>query len=142
MDNLTREKRSWNMSRIQSKNTAPEKIVRSILHAMGYRFRLHVASLPGTPDVVLPKYKAVIFVHGCFWHRHAGCKYAYSPKTRVQFWQKKFKENMSVHEKATQELDQMGWRVLVIWECELKNLDLVKQKLTLFIQESLQNVEG
>lgn len=138
MDNLTKEKRSWNMSRIRSKDTIPEKIVRSLLHTMGYRFRLHIDSLPGTPDLVLPKYKTVIFVHGCFWHRHPGCKYAYSPKSRVQFWEAKFKENVRAHEKAMHELDQMGWRVMVIWECELKNLDSVRQKLTLFLEE-LQN---
>jgi len=137
MDNLTTEKRSWNMSRIRSKDTVPEKMVRSLLHSMGYRFRLHVTSLPGKPDLVLPKYKAVIFVHGCFWHRHPGCKYAYNPKSRVEFWEKKFEQNVAVHEKAVQELEQLGWRVLVVWECELKNLDLVKQRLTLFFQDRL-----
>lgn len=138
MDNLTKEKRSWNMSRIRSKDTIPEKILRSLLHSMGYRFRLHVVSLPGTPDLVLPKYKTVIFVHGCFWHRHPGCKYAYSPKSKVQFWENKFQENVRAHEKAMHELDHMGWHVMVIWECELKDLDSVKQKLTFFL-EKLQN---
>ena len=94
VDNLTQEKRSWNMSRIKDKNTKPELVVRSILHRMGYRFRLHRKDLPGKPDIVLPKYKTVIFVHGCFWHRHKGCKYAYQPKSRVDFWQKKFKGNI------------------------------------------------
>jgi DNA mismatch endonuclease, patch repair protein len=137
MDRISKDHRSWNMARIRSKNTAPEKIVRSLLHRMGYRFRLHVTSLPGKPDLVLPKYKAVIFVHGCFWHRHPGCKYAYSPKSRVEFWEKKFEQNIDAHDKAMRELGQMGWRVLVIWECELVNLDKVKQRLTHFLQEGV-----
>ncbi|MBU1162905.1 MAG: DNA mismatch endonuclease Vsr, partial [Proteobacteria bacterium] len=86
MDIISKEKRSWNMSRIRGKDTKPEIIVRSMLHRMGYRFRLHRKDLPGKPDIVLPKYKTVIFVHGCFWHRHKGCKYAYTPKSRVKFW--------------------------------------------------------
>lgn len=101
---------------------------------MGYRFRLQRNDLPGKPDIVLPKYKTVIFVHGCFWHRHAGCKYAYNPKSRVEFWNKKFEQNVAVHEKAVRELNTLGWRVLIIWECELKNLDLVEQRFTLFFK--------
>ena len=88
MDNISPEHRSWNMSRIKSKDTIPERIVRSYLHRNGFRFRLHVKELPGKPDIVLPKYKTVIEVRGCFWHRHKGCKYAYMPKTRIEFWQK------------------------------------------------------
>lgn len=124
------------MSRIKNKNTQPEIIIRSLLHKLGYRFRLHRRDLPGIPDIVLPKYKTAIFVHGCFWHRHSGCKFAYSPKSRVQFWEKKFERNVSVQKKAENELDQMGWRVFVIWECELANLELVMQKLTLFLKEN------
>jgi len=86
MDNLTKEKRSWNMSRIKGKDTKPELYVRSILHSLGYRFRLHRKDLPGKPDIVLPKYQTVIFVHGCFWHRHQGCKLAYNPKSRIYFY--------------------------------------------------------
>jgi DNA mismatch endonuclease (patch repair protein) len=126
------------MSRIRSKDTAPEKIVRSLLHKRGYRFRLHITSLPGTPDLVLPKYKTTIFVHGCFWHHHSGCKSAYNPKSRVQFWEKKFEQNIIAHERALHKLDKMGWRVLVIWECELANLNQVEQKLALFLQDSLR----
>ena len=136
MDRISKEHRSWNMSRIRSKDTSPEKIVRSLLHRQGYRFRLHRKDLPGTPDVVLPKYKTAIFINGCFWHRHPGCKYAYSPKSRVQFWVKKFERNVRVQEKVENEFVQIGWRVLVIWECELSNLELVEQKLTLFLKEN------
>jgi DNA mismatch endonuclease (patch repair protein) len=136
MDRISKKHRSWNMSRIKNKNTQPEIIIRSLLHKLGYRFRLHRRDLPGIPDIVLPKYKTAIFVHGCFWHRHSGCKFAYSPKSRVQFWEKKFERNVSVQKKAENELDQMGWRVFVIWECELANLELVMQKLTLFLKEN------
>ncbi|MES0491809.1 MAG: DNA mismatch endonuclease Vsr, partial [Leptospirales bacterium] len=93
-DLLSKEKRSWNMSRIQGKNTKPELIVRSYLHSLGYRFRIHRKDLPGKPDIVLTKYKLVIFVHGCYWHRHKNCKLAYTPKSNVDFWLKKFDENI------------------------------------------------
>ena len=95
MDRISKEHRSWNMSRIKGKNTKPEIIVRKMLHRMGYRFRIHRKDLPGRPDIVLPKHKTVIFVHGCFWHRHKDCKYAYNPKSRVEFWQKKFRDNVN-----------------------------------------------
>ncbi|MGO9380074.1 MAG: very short patch repair endonuclease [Dissulfurispiraceae bacterium] len=129
MDTLSTEKRSWNMSRIRSRNTKPERIVRSILHGLGYRFRLHVKSLPGTPDLVLPKYKTVIFVHGCFWHRHPGCKLAYTPKSRIEFWMKKFECNIASHENAVQQLSSLGWQVMVIWECELSDPDALRERL-------------
>jgi len=118
-DSLSKEKRSWNMSRIRSKDTKPEKIVRSLLHRMGYRFRLHVKSLPGKPDIVLPKYKTVIFVHGCFWHRHNGCKYAYTPQSRVDFWNKKFADNIERFKAVKKTLTKLGWKVVIIWECQL-----------------------
>lgn len=117
-DRLTKERRSWNMSRIRGKDTAPEMIVRSILHRMGYRFRLHMKSLPGKPDIVLPKYKTVIFVHGCFWHRHKGCRNCTTPTNRREFWLAKLNGNAArdkVHHRA---LRKLGWRVIVIWECE------------------------
>lgn len=113
------------MSRIRSKNTKPELAVRSMLHRMGYRFRLHRRDLPGCPDIVLPKYKTVIFVHGCFWHQHPGCKYAYNPKSRKAFWQKKFKQNVERHKRVRKELTKLGWKVIVIWECQIKNLNKV-----------------
>jgi len=136
MDRISRERRSWNMSKIRSKDTIPEKKVRSLLHAKGYRFRLHVASLPGKPDIVLSKYKTVIFVHGCFWHQHPGCRYAYIPKTRIQFWKKKFQQNEIAHERAVGKLTEKGWHVLVVWECELSAPDLAGHRITLFLQEN------
>ena len=128
MDTLSTERRSWNMSRIRSRNTKPERIVRSMLHGMGYRFRLHVKSMPGTPDLVLPKYKTVIFVHGCFWHRHPGCKFAYTPKSRIEFWMKKFECNIASHKNAVQQLSDLGWQVIVIWECELSDPDALRER--------------
>lgn len=121
MDKLTKEKRSWNMSRIKGKDTKPEIIVRSVLHKNGFRFRLNRKDLPGKPDIVLPKYKSVILVHGCFWHRHPRCKFAYNPKSRVKFWQNKFSENVERDRFVRKELRKMGWKVIVVWECELKN---------------------
>jgi len=121
MDTLTPEKRSWNMSRIRSKDTTPERVVRSFLHRNGFRFRLHVKNLPGMPDIVLPKYKTVIEVRGCYWHRHEDCKYAYMPKTKVDFWQRKFAENVVRDQRTEQELRELGWNVIIVWECELNN---------------------
>jgi len=118
MDRISKEHRSWNMSRIRSENTKPEKVVRSMLHRMGYRFRLHRRDLPGKPDIVLPKYHTVVFVHGCFWHRHKGCKYAYTPKSRVRFWQTKFHENVDRDRRVCRQLRRLGWQVVVIWECQ------------------------
>ena len=109
------------MSRIRGKDTKPEKIVRSVLHKDGYRFRLNRKDLPGKPDIVLPKYQSVVFVHGCFWHRHPRCKYAYNPKSRIKFWQMKFSENVKRDKLVRKELRKMGWKVIVVWECELKN---------------------
>ena len=120
MDTLTKEKRSWNMSRIRSKDTVPEMRVRSALHRAGYRFRLHVKDLPGTPDIILPKYKTIIEVRGCYWHRHEGCKYAYMPKTKIEFWKKKFAENISRDQRTEKDLKAMGWRVIIVWECEVR----------------------
>ncbi|MEA4881800.1 MAG: very short patch repair endonuclease [Synergistaceae bacterium] len=129
MDQLTPQKRSWNMSKIRSKNTKPEIFVRSLLHRRGYRFRLHRKNLPGKPDIILPKYKAVIFVHGCFWHRHDGCKYTYNPKTRMEFWKNKFAENVQRDKLVQKKLIEEGWNVLIIWECELENLQMLEAKL-------------
>jgi DNA mismatch endonuclease (patch repair protein) len=117
------------MSRIPSKDTSPERRVRSFLHLAGYRFRLHRKDLPGTPDIVLPKYRKVIFVHGCFWHRHEGCKFTYTPKTRIDFWQKKFEENIKRDQKNRDMLLQMGWKVEIVWECETKDESTLKNVL-------------
>ena len=114
------EQRSRNMSAIKSKNTKPEIAVRKLLHSMGYRFRLHRKDLPGSPDIVLPKYKTVIFVHGCFWHRHENCKYASTPKTRKEFWEKKFRENINRDNLNQANLSLKGWKIIITWECQLK----------------------
>ena len=126
---ISKERRSWNMSRIKGSNTKPEVRVRSVLHRMGYRFRLHRKDLPGKPDIVLPKYETVIFVHGCFWHRHPDCRFAYTPKSRVAFWRKKFRRNVERHEEVEQELVELGWRVIVVWECETKDEEQLWQLL-------------
>lgn len=134
MDRITKEKRSWNMSRIRGKDTKPELIVRSQIHAMGYRFRLHVKDLPGKPDILLPRYRTAIFIHGCFWHRHPGCKYAYTPKSRENFWAEKLRKNVERHEKISKELDRLSWRVLIIWECEVSELPALGQKIESFLR--------
>jgi len=115
------------MSAIKSKNTKPEIEVRKLLHSLGYRFRLHRKDLPGTPDIVLPKYKTVIFVHGCFWHRHENCKYASIPKTRTEFWENKFKENIKRDQVNQKNLYKLGWNIVIVWECELKRINYLKE---------------
>ena len=128
--NKISDQRSRNMAAIKSKNTKPEIAVRKMLHALGYRFRLHRKDLPGSPDIVLPKYKTVIFVHGCFWHRHENCKYASTPKTRKEFWENKFNENMKRDKNNFKELKKLNWNLLVIWECETKNINLLIKKVS------------
>jgi len=123
------EQRSRNMSAIKSKNTKPEIKVRKVLHSMGYRFRLHSKDLPGSPDIVLPKYKTVIFVHGCFWHRHQNCKYASTPKTRKEFWNKKFNENINRDKINQENLSSKGWKIIIVWECEIKDKDFDLNRL-------------
>lgn len=121
-----KEIRSRIMRSVRRENTKPEVRVRKILHSLGYRFRLHVKYLPGSPDIVLPKYRLVIFVHGCFWHRHAGCRYASTPSTRTEYWLPKFKKNIERDMRLEQELVDLGWRVSIIWECETKNLESLR----------------
>ena len=123
------EQRSRNMSAIKSKNTKPEIAVRKVLHSMGYRFRLHGKDLPGSPDIVLPKYKTVIFVHGCFWHRHENCKYAATPKTREEFWNNKFRSNVERDLEIQENIKNIEWRSVVIWECETKDIENLRGKI-------------
>jgi DNA mismatch endonuclease (patch repair protein) len=118
MDHVTKSRRSEMMGAVQGKNTTPEVIVRSAAHRMGLRFRLH-GKLPGRPDLVLPKWKTVIFVNGCFWHQHKGCKRAGLPKSRVGFWRSKMVRNMERDQANYSRLAEMGWRVVILWECEL-----------------------
>ena len=135
-DSISSERRSWNMSRIRSTNTAPERIVRSVLHSLGYRFRLHKKSLPGKPDIVLAKHKTVIFVHGCFWHRHQGCKFCYTPKSRTEFWNEKFAGNTERDQKQREALEHLGWRVLAVWECETKDQQVLAEILDKYLRKS------
>lgn len=129
-DRISPKHRSWNMSRIRNKDTRPEKCLRSLLHQAGFRFRLHVSNLPGKPDLVLPRYKTVIFVHGCYWHRHSGCKNATTPSTRTDFWVAKFQGTVKRDQEVADKLINQGWRVIIVWECELKNNpDSVIQKI-------------
>lgn len=130
MDNKTKAERSLNMSRIRAKDTKPELTIRRLLFADGFRYRIHVKTLPGTPDLVLPKYRAVIFVHGCFWHGHDGCKYAKPPETHGEFWRDKISKNKERDQRVRQELVSGGWRVLTIWTCSIKNQAKVKETYT------------
>lgn len=129
MDRLTPERRSWLMSRIGSANTKPEVAVRSILHGLGYRFRLFRRDLPGTPDIVLPGRTAVVFVHGCFWHGHS-CKKTKMPKSRTDYWGPKIEANKRRDRRKRRELIGLGWRVIVVWECELKYPEKLANKLS------------
>ena len=134
MDVVNSIKRSQMMSGIKGKNTKPELFVRSYLHAAGFRFRLHRNDLPGRPDLALKKYRLVIFVNGCFWHRHEGCIYKTYPSSRKDFWERKFEGNIQRDKKYVEELVQTGWRVLVIWECGIKHsfreLECIQQFIT------------
>jgi len=121
VDHLTKNHRSWNMSRIRSHHTKPEVIVRSLLHRSGYRFKINDSKLPGCPDIILPKYKTVIFVHGCFWHRHKNCPKATTPSTNKEYWTKKFRNNVSRDNEVKTELEKLKWRIIIIWECEVTN---------------------
>ena len=136
VDKLTRERRSWNMQQVRSRDTKPEILVRKLLHKEGFRFRLHSNQLPGRPDIVLPKYRIAIFVHGCFWHRHKGCSDASTPKSRTDFWKKKFKDNVTRDKKNQLALRNEGWRFLIVWECETKNSALLIQRLQKEIKAS------
>ena len=109
------------MSRIKGKDTSIEVQVRKYLFSQGFRYRKNVSTLPGKPDIVLPKYRVAVFINGCFWHRHPDCKYAYMPKSRVEFWQGKFERNVKNDELHRKKLAEVGWRVITIWECEIKN---------------------
>lgn len=121
VDIVSPEKRSSMMRQIRGQDTQAELLVRSYLHRAGLRFKTNVRSLPGSPDLVFSKHRCVVFIHGCYWHRHRGCRFAASPTTRVEFWNSKFAANMARDEKATAALSSLGWRPLVIWECEVRD---------------------
>ena len=137
-DIFSEEQRSYVMSRVRSKNTKPELIVRSYLHGLGFRFKIHEKNLPGRPDIVLPKHRCVGFVNGCFWHRHKGCPRASMPSTRVDFWQSKFERNISRDQKNRCLLKQAKWKVCLVWECEIDKISLRTEKLLELANEIIQ----
>lgn len=134
-DNKSKASRSYNMSKIKASNTKPESIVRHYLFSQGFRYRKNDKRYPGTPDIVLPKYKTVIFVNGCFWHAHEGCKYFAWPKDNAEFWKSKLQTNIARDLKQRQQLEAMGWHVITIWECQLRKkqsevtLDALREEL-------------
>ena len=147
-DIVSPEKRSQNMSAIRSKNTKPEVYLRKLLFAQGYRYRIADKSVPGHPDIFLRKYNTVIFVNGCFWHRHPGCKYAYTPKSRVEFWQKKFDDNVRRDSAVKAELLEHGIKLLTVWECAIRRMqrDKIEEeralaKIIFFIKSNEKNTE-
>lgn len=127
-DNLSIDERSALMRSVRRKDTRPEVLVRQVLHKLGLRFRLHRKDLPGTPDIVLRKHKTVIFVHGCFWHRHQGCSKATTPKSHRDFWLDKFTKNTTRDAEKIRQLESRGWRVLTVWECETRNLATLRSR--------------
>ena len=137
-DLLTASQRHRCMSRIRGKNTKPEILVRKGLHARGFRFRLHNKKLPGSPDIVLPKYGVAIMVNGCFWHGHKGCRYATKPKSNVEFWETKIARNRHRDEVTTAHLDALGWHVITVWECELRVGSQLKDRLDALAEEVWQ----
>ncbi|MDT0633641.1 very short patch repair endonuclease [Spectribacter hydrogenoxidans] len=137
-DIVNKPTRSRMMARVGSKNTKPELALRRLLHKRGFRYRLHGSELPGRPDLVFVKYGAVVFVHGCFWHRHPGCKHASSPSTRSEFWQSKFRENIERDARNLSKLRRAGWRIAVVWACALENprLERSAEKLAIWLESS------
>lgn len=133
-DTLSPKERSKRMSLVRAADTKPEMAVRRLVHGMGYRYRLHVRELPGKPDLVFRSRRAVIFVHGCFWHRHEGCSLARLPKSRVEFWKGKLEGNRERDTRKIERLIQDGWRVLVIWECDLKDMNKTAARLIDFLE--------
>jgi DNA mismatch endonuclease (patch repair protein) len=134
MDVLTPEQRSAMMARIRGKDTKPELLVRQMIHALGFRFRLHRRDLPGTPDIVFPRLRKIIFVHGCFWHRHQ-CRFAYTPKSNTEFWNRKFSANVERDSRSVGELRALGWRVFVVWECQTKEPSCLLVKIDRFLRK-------
>jgi len=140
-DIFSEEQRSYVMSRVGSKNTKPELIVRSYLHGLGFRFKIHEKNLPGRPDIVLPKHRCVVFVNGCFWHRHKGCKRASMPSTRVDFWQAKFESNIARDQKNLCLLKKAKWKVCLVWECEIDKISRRTEKLLELANEIIQPLD-
>lgn len=137
-DTISPKHRSWNMSRVRSTDTKPEVKIRSMLHAKGFRFRKNVKSLPGVPDIVLPKYKTVVFVHGCFWHQHPNCVKSHIPKSNVEFWTEKLGKNVIRDKKHKKNLKKLGWKIIYVWECELKNFEKLEKNLQKKIKSAIK----
>ena len=135
VDVFSKSKRSDVMSRIRGRDTKPERSVRSMLHGLGCRFRLNRVDLPGKPDIVLPRHQTVVFVHGCFWHRHKDCRFAYTPKTRTRFWLSKLEQNARRDHSMRGELLKLGWRVITVWECDLRMPDKLRRRLKRLFRE-------
>ena len=133
-DNLTPNRRSANMAKICAKNTSPEMLIRRLVHSMGFRYRLHVAHLPGKPDLVFPRLKKIIDVRGCFWHQHNGCIDSHVPKSRQHYWRPKLRMNIQRDKSNKRRLRAQGWAVLTLWECELKDIERLRRQVTAFIQ--------
>ena len=135
MDSVTRQRRSEIMSRVRAKGTRPEMAVRRLVHSLGYRYRLHSSQLPGRPDLVFAGRRKVIFVHGCFWHRHPHCHLARIPKSRIDFWRAKLDGNRQRDLLQQRELEELGWRLLVLWECQVGDLNSVTERVTAFLED-------
>jgi DNA mismatch endonuclease (patch repair protein) len=134
MDTLSKQERSERMSRVRHKDTKPELIVRSLVHHMGFRYKLHDRSLPGNPDLVFPRRQKIIFVHGCFWHRHGRCACTRWPKSRLGFWRPKLEKNQSRDRVTRRRLAKLGWKVLVVWECQLRHLEKLASRVQQFLE--------
>ncbi|MFP3507542.1 very short patch repair endonuclease [Burkholderia sp. SIMBA_062] len=144
VDFLSPRERSKRMSLIRGRDTQPELALRRALHRLGLRFRLHGAGLPGKPDLVFPRYKTVVFVHGCFWHQHAGCSIATIPKSNTQFWMEKFKKNIDRDKRVSAQLNELGWKVLVAWECELstrQKIELTGKRIAIEIKSQILQID-
>ncbi len=133
-DSLSPEERSERMSRVRGKDTKPELVVRKLVWAMGYRYRLHSRKLPGRPDLVFSGRKKLIFVHGCFWHQHENCRQYRMPRTRLDFWLPKLESNKRRDARVREELDALGWNILILWECELKNMEELATRISHFME--------
>jgi DNA mismatch endonuclease (patch repair protein) len=140
VDRITQQTRSLIMSRVKAKNTTPELRVRKIAYALGYRFRIHRRDLPGTPDLVFPKLRLILFVHGCFWHRHNGCVRATTPRSNYDFWQKKLDRNVERDRQAVSDLAAMGWDARIIWECETKDAAMLATQLRELFESRLNDL--
>lgn len=136
VDRLGTERRSWLMSRVKSRDTAPELRVRYAAHSLGLRFRLHRKDLPGKPDLVFPRWRVAIFVHGCFWHQHEGCRKAGAPKSRSHYWKPKLEKNIERDKRALEELDRLGWKTLTIWQCETNDATSLTDRLRTFFEQT------